>query len=214
MNIYLKFLEYLEQEGKTTPENQIGSSVKIVFSYKEESKKREVQDFVSYFNARYTAIEKILRNRQELQNISSINKNTNKKSREEVALIGMIKDKKTTSNNNIVLEIEDPTSSIKVLVSKDKKELFDTASNLVLDEVIGLVGVSGDKIVFANNILLPDIPANKEQKKSPDRAYSIFLSDLHVGSDKFLENEFTQFLDWINGKTGSDEQKEIAQKTK
>ena len=55
------------------------SKVKIVYSHKQDSKKREPQDFVDYFNNRYKAIEKILKQRQELKNIISISKLTNKK---------------------------------------------------------------------------------------------------------------------------------------
>ena len=48
--------------------------VKILFSYNEESKKRDVKDFVSFFNSRYKSIENMLKNRQELQNLMSINR--------------------------------------------------------------------------------------------------------------------------------------------
>lgn len=205
-----------EEEKSKKPENKEkrNSSVKLVFSYDEESKKRDIQDFVAYFNARYKAIENILRNRQELQNIVSINRLENKKDKEEISLIGMVRDKTTTKNNNIILEVEDPTGFVKVLVSKGKKELFTLASNTVLDEVIGIVGMNGDKIVFSNSIIIPDVPLTKELKKSPDEGYAIFLSDLHVGSINFLEKEFNQFLDWINCKTGNDIQKKIAKNTR
>ena len=113
-----------------------------------------------------------------------------------------------------MLELEDPTGSIKVFVNKNKQGMFDQASDIVLDEVIGVVGVNGDKIVFANNLLWPDIPLNKELKKAKDEAYAVFLSDLHLGSDKFLEDEFNQFLSWINCEMGSDQHKEIAKKVK
>ena len=66
----------------TTPlkiEAKIEEKVKIVTSYKDEPKKRGPQDFVDYFNNRYKAIEKILKQRQELKNTVSISKITNKK---------------------------------------------------------------------------------------------------------------------------------------
>ena len=52
-----------EKETKRSEGN-----VKVVFSYQEESKKREIQDFVLFFNKRYEAIKNMLYNRQELQN--------------------------------------------------------------------------------------------------------------------------------------------------
>src|SRR3989338_10706308 len=186
--IYEKFLGYLS-EKKETPKIEIEKEeekVKIITSYNEDSKKRDIQDFVQYFNARYKAIEKILKNRQEMRNITSINRLIGKKDKENISIIGLVKDKRTTKNNNLILTVEDPTSSIKVLVNKNKPDLFEQAKEIVLDEVIGVVGVNGENIVFANNILWPDIPTNRELKKSSDEAYAIFLSDLHVGSKNFL----------------------------
>jgi len=212
--VYSKFIKYAAEEEKTqTKPVSKDISAEIVFSYTEESKKRDVQDFVAYFNARYRMMEKLLRNRQELQNIMSINRIVNKTTRETVSIIGMIKEKNYTKNGNLMLVLEDSTGCIKTLVNKTKPELFNAAKDLVLDEVIGVVGVNGQNIVFANNIIWPDIPI-KELKKSPDEVYAIFLSDLHVGSKQFLPKEFNRFLDWINQKTGTSQQREIASKVK
>ncbi|HHI04165.1 MAG TPA: DNA-directed DNA polymerase II small subunit [Candidatus Woesearchaeota archaeon] len=207
--IYLKFVDYLNAR-----EYKKESDVKILFSYKEESKKREVQDFVSFFNSRYKILENMLKNRQELQNIMSINRILNKKEKENVSLIGLVDDKKVTKNNNILLRLEDQTGSISVLINKNKTDLFNTAKNIVLDEVVGIAGVSGGNIIFTNDIIYPDVPVNKELKKSPDEDYAICLSDLHFGSSYFLSEDFNKFLKWINGKTGNENQKAIAKKVK
>ena len=207
--IYLKFIDYLNAR-----EDKEESDVKILFSYEEESKKREIQDFVSFFNSRYKILEDMLKNRQELQNIMSINRILNKKERETVSLIGLVDDKKVTKNNNIILKLEDQTGSVSILINKNKTDLINIAKDIVLDEVIGVVGVSGGSIVFANNIIYPDVPVNKELKKSPDEDYAICLSDLHFGSSYFLSDDFNKFLKWINGETGNENQKIIAKKVK
>jgi len=213
-NNYIQDLKKPPVEGKKSNTSGSENSVEVLFSYNEESKKREIQDFVFYFNARYKSIEKILRHRQELQNILSINRILGKKEKENVSLIGIVKDKQTTSNGNIILEMEDITGSIKILISKNKSELFDLSKDIVLDEIIGVVGVSGDNIVFANNIIWPEIPLTKELKKSPDECYAVVISDIHVGSDMFLVEKFNHFLKWINGKIGNEKQKDIASKVK
>jgi DNA polymerase II small subunit len=210
--IYERFIEFKEPESQIKQEFK--SNIKILFSYNEESKKRDVQDFVAYFNARYKLLEKMLSNRQELQNIMSINRILNKKDKENISIIGIIKDKRTTKAGNIMLEAEDPTGIIKVLISKNKPDLHERAKDIVLDEVIGIVGVNSEKIIFANNILWPEIPLKKEFKKSPEESYVIFLSDLHVGSKNFLPNEFNKFLQWINGEVGNEAQRNIAKKVK
>ncbi|MBD3354603.1 DNA-directed DNA polymerase II small subunit [Candidatus Woesearchaeota archaeon] len=210
--VYFKFVDFLHSEDvDNKPESQ---NIKIINSYEEESKKRDIQDFVSYFNVRYKALEKILRSRPDLRNLTSITRLNSKQDKDNVSIIGIVKDKKTTSKGGLMLTLEDPTGCIKVYVNNNKPELFNPAQDIVLDEVIGVVGVNGDNIVFANNIIWPEVPLSKELRKAPEEAYAVFLSDVHVGSDHFLGKEFNQFLDWINGNTGNQEQKNIAEKTK
>lgn len=131
---------------------------------------------------------------------------------ERVAVIGMIREKRETANKNIILVVEDPTGFINVLVTKTKLDLFALIKQCVLDEVIGVVGTLGDSIIFANNILLPDVPLNKELKKAPDEVYALFLSDIHVGSKQFLPDELEKFLLWLNEGAGSPQHREIAKK--
>jgi DNA polymerase II small subunit len=204
---------------ETSPDKKTGiekkeKNIKIIFSYDEASKKRDVQDFVSYFNQRYTQIEKIMKNRAELQNLLAIKRIKQKKDKDTISLIGLVSEIITTKNGNLIFSLEDKTDSINVLVNKNKPELFNLAKDIVHDEVIGITGVNGDNIVFANNIIWPDIPLNKEVKKANDEAYALFLSDLHFGSDHFLGDSFNKFLSWIKGEAGSEQQKEIAKKVK
>ncbi len=190
------------------------SSVEVVYSYDELPKKRECSDFVSYFNARFRSIQNMLVSRPELKNITAISRLKFVKEKEFCSFIGMIYDKQVTKNGNIIIKLEDQTGSVNVLVNKTKPALFNLAKDLVFDEVIGVSGSSsGKELVFVNNILLPDIPSS-ELKKSNEEAYAVFISDLHVGSKQFLSEEFSRFVKWINGQTGSNEQKEIARKTK
>ena len=200
---------------KEEGENIISENkVKIVFSYDSSPKKRESNHFVQYFNNRYMAIEKILKQRQEMQNITSIKRVNDKRDREQLSVVGLVKDKKYTKNGNYIFTIEDKTDSISVLANKNKPDLFKVAEDTVLDEVIGVVGVNGNNIIFANNLIYPDIPLSKEIKQAKDEAYAIFLSDIHVGSKNFLEDDFNKFLKWINCGLGDDTQRQIASKVK
>tara|TARA_B100000315_G_scaffold52354_1_gene46718 strand:- start:1042 stop:2625 length:1584 start_codon:yes stop_codon:yes gene_type:complete len=190
------------------------SKVKVVFSYNQAPKKREADDFVLYFNNRFQKIAKILRNRQELQNITSINRIISKTNKEQVSLIGIVSDKQYTKNGNCILTVEDNTGYIKLLVNKNKPDLFRTAKDVVLDEVIGVNGVNGDNIIFVNTLLFPNIPQKNGIKKAGEEAYALFLSDMHVGSKNFLEKDFNKFLKWINQELGNETQKRIASKVK
>lgn len=109
-----------------------------------------------------------------------------------------------------MLTLEDLTGMKKAIINKNRPALFSEAKDIVLDEVIGVVGVNAEAVIFANNILWPDVPTNKELKKSDEEKYAIFLSDLHVGSAKFLPEDFEKFLKWINADLGNEQQRQIA----
>ena len=182
------FLEREDSEG----------GVVVLQSYNEKPKKVGVEDFVAIFNNRYRILKEILCNRIELKDAASISRIVNK-NKESVALIGIVNDKRLTKNNNLLLELEDLSGKINVLINRNKNELRDAAREIVLDEVIGISGNIDNGFVFANKIFFPDIPVGKELKKSPAEEYAVFISDLHVGSKNFLEEDFNRFLDWVNG---------------
>jgi DNA polymerase II small subunit len=205
-----------EPEHQTHEANQVkrSSKVKVVFNYKDELKKREVKDFVEYYNKRFEKLRDMLKQRRELNNLTSINKLLTKKDRAEVSVIGIVLDIKQTKNGHYMLVLEDKTGTINVLVNKKREDLVELAKEIVLDEVIGINGTSSDKLIFSNSIILPDIIMNMEFKKSPDEAYAVFTSDIHIGAKKFLPDSIDKFLAWLNCEIGNDEQKAIASKVK
>lgn len=194
------------------PPSSFVSRVKVLWNYHDKPRKRTPQDFVQYFNARYKALSAMLQHRQELQNLTSIGRLANKKDRETVSVIGIVMDKQTTKNENIVLTLEDPSGQIRVVVGKNKAEVAEQAKDIVLDEVIGVTGTTGTNTLFANSITLPDIPLTGEIKKSPDEVYAAVLSCVHVGSKLFLKDAFDRFLRWLRGETGTEQQRALAKK--
>jgi len=192
----------------------IEHNVIVLENYKEDAKKRDVQDFVAYFKARYNSLKEILQNRSDLQNVMSINRLTGKNKVPKAEIIGMIIEKRMTKNGCVSITVEDPTGQITAIINKDKHELLQLAKNLVTDEVIGIKGGLSGQVIFVNEILTPDVPLTKEIKKAQDEAYAVFISDIHIGSNLFLLKDFMRFIEWINGKSGNKEQKEAARKTK
>lgn len=202
-----------KQEARKTEARAGGDAVKIVWEYDDVPKKRSVQDFVDYFNARYRALEKILQSRQELQSLTSISRLKGKRDREMVSIIGLVASKRKTKNGHIMMSVEDTSGTINVLASKSRQDLFAFADDVVCDEVIGIHGALGENIVFAESIVVPDVPI-APPKTSPDEVYAAVLSCIHVGSAGFEREKFEQFLEWLNGNVGSEEQREIAKKLK
>ncbi len=202
-----------KQDSKLTS-SESNSRVIIVKNYVEKNKKKEVMDFVYYFRARYNSLKNLLLNRPELHNTISINRVLQRTEKGAVSLIGIVKDKKLSKNGNLILVLEDLTGTISAVVNKNKPDFFLSCQDVLLDEVVGVVGVNSEKIVFANEILFPDIPLNNELKKSELEEYVVFTSDLHVGSKMFFEDNFLKFVSWINGEYGNDEHRAIAKKVK
>lgn len=161
----------------------------------------EYTDFVQYFTDRYKLLSEMLRKRISARPVESLKKR-NLDSREPVSIMGMVLDIKTTVNGHKLIEAEDNTGTIRVLVHKERdRELFELSNRILLDEVIGITGtLSGDgNLLFANKIIRPDIPNNGRTRLEgiKPRGKAVLISDIHVGSNTFLEDEWLKFMDWL-----------------
>lgn len=194
-------------------EENIVTKVEVIDPYVDSPKKREVKDFVGYMKARYNSLRKILMQRNEFSTAISVSKLFSKKIKDPISLIGLVYKIDQTKNGNYILEIEDPTGIVKVLISANSIDLLDLVSEIVLDEVVGIVGTMGEGLVYVKQIIFPDLPV-KEYKKTKDDVSVVFISDLHIGSKLFAKYEFERFIDWLNLDFGTDEQKEVASKVK
>lgn len=204
---------FLDERGSAAKKNT-RDDFHVVFSYDKKPKKISVSDFVSYFNKRFEVLSQFLRQRAEFSRTVSINRLKSKQERESVSLIGLVFEKSITKNNNIILSLEDPTGRISVFFRSDKKELYNQAKDVVLDELIGIEGFTSKDMIYANQIYFPDIPLVKELKKGPVDENVVLLGDPHFGSKLFLKQEFEDFLEWINQRKGNDEQRSLASKVK
>ena len=202
-----------EEQIHENVKDENNSNVIILKDYNDLEKKRDVETFTNYFRQRYGSLKNILINRPELQNAISINRLQNKSGHEKVAIIGLVSDKRLTKNGNLLFVLEDPTGTISVVFSKNKA-FFNTANDVLLDEVIGVTGLNGDKIIFADNLYFPDIPSNNQLKKFNEEIYIAFTSDMQVGNKLFYEKNFLKFISWLNLDYGDERQKELAKKVK
>ncbi len=169
----------------------------------------EVTDFVTYFRSRYQKLKDLLSNRAEIKKHRPIGDVDD--TEDVVKIIGMVSNVRNTKNNHKLIELEDGTGDIMVLVHNDNHKLFEQAERIVQDEVVGVVGSRKGNFVIANEIIRPGIPRIDE--KNMDFA-AVFISDTHIGSSAFLEDAFLKFTKWINGDFGHGEQIEIAQDVK
>lgn len=171
------------------------TDIKIIASNIIPFRRIEVKDFVTHFKNRYNFFKELLRNRKELDNLVSINKMGSNRT---VSIIGLVSSKRVTKNKNIILEVEDLTGKVNILVGKDKEPLIAKAKEVVPDDVIGIKCANGGEILFATDIVFADSFVI-DKRKSENDGYVLFVSDIHVGSKLFLEDNFLRFLKWLNG---------------
>ena len=184
-------------QEKKLPIGSYGSGVKIISVSPTQNPKTTVENFVKHFRNRYNDLKNMLQERPELRNLVSINKIYG--DRQGVSIIGMVFDKRVTKNKNIILDVEDLTGRIKVLINYNKKELYEKAEEISLDTVIGFTGSGNNEILFANSLVFPDTLL-AERKTSPVEEYAAFISDMQFGSKKFFIKNFERFIDYLNGK--------------
>lgn len=196
VNIEIKKEKYIELPKEAT-------NIKILSPNISSAKKINVEDFVGHFRNRYTEIKNILQDRAELQNLTSLDRINGQK--QNISVIALVYSKKVTKNKNILLEIEDLTGKGLALINHNKPEIYEKALDITLDEVVGLKCSGSREMLFVNEVVYPDA-AIFEKKKAEKEVYALFTSDLHVGSDKFLEENFLKFIDWTNGKLNHQEE--------
>lgn len=201
-------------EPRVVDQQASAPSIEIIKTYDREITKKSIQDFISYYNNRFKQLSKLLQTRGELQNLTSITRTLQKQDRERLSVIGFVVDKQMTKNDNMIITLEDDTGRTKAIVGHSKTDLMKVAKDLARDEVIGIKGSTGDKVIFAEEIIHPDVPLTQEFKKCDEDINVAVLSDMHVGSDLFKEKEFQEFLNWTKGDTGNSNQRMQAEKTK
>ena len=124
--------------------------------------------------------------------------------RRPVIVVGMVADKHRSAAGNVVIKLEDVNDTILALAFKNSTS-FAKSEYMVPDEVVGIVGSvrngGGRARIFVNDIVWPDLPG-QISKTSSDALSSplsvAMISDLHVGSDKFLEESFLKFTQWLH----------------
>ncbi|KZX15280.1 error-prone DNA polymerase [Methanobrevibacter curvatus] len=219
----------LNEEINKPNRNQDGVEGKFNFEIlidtsKKSYTKGELVDFVSLFKSRFEKLSKILKKRSQLKVVKKISEIHAQDKQNDFSTIGMIKEIKKTKNGHIFMELEDETGVLNVLISKDDAELIKFSEKLVKDEVVGVLGKIGknskkdpkngskkesnksNSLSIASEIIQPGV--TRIDKKKMD--FSVcFCSDIHIGSNTFVEESFVKFIDWINGDFENEEFKAI-----
>jgi len=172
-----------------------------------------MEDFSHYFRDRFHKLSLRFRERPDSRDASTIGSAMKAAQNEKVKFLAMVMEKRERQRK-IFLQIDDLDDNATVLVSPEEHLAYEVAQKTPLDQVVCISGVraKGDLIV-AKEILLPDIPDHKPHA-ADEEVWAVLLSDLHVGSKKFLGEALSRVFDWLNLKLGAPNQRAIAERTK
>ncbi|MDD5193475.1 MAG: hypothetical protein PHF67_02710, partial [Candidatus Nanoarchaeia archaeon] len=187
------------------------SSIKILSSPVLASQKLEVKDFVRHFRNRFSFLKSLLQQKPELENLISIDKIVG--NNRNFSIIGIITNKTVTKNKNLILEVEDLTARTKLLITQNKPEIYEKSKEILLDDIIGFKCSGTKDFLYVNDFFYPDSFLT-EKHRTEEEVYSLFISDIHIGSKNFLENNFKSFINWLNGENCTESQKELLKKIK
>ena len=153
-----------------------------------------LEDFTRYFRNRFQTLSRMLRGRHEFGGAQDISRA--RRSTREVRFIGMVSDIRATKNGHRILELEDETDRISVLVLADGASASET---FVMDEVVGVVGKVNDRgLVIAESVVRPDVPGTRGFHSIREHVRAAFLSDIHVGSNTFLGEKWAKLTAWMS----------------
>lgn len=230
--ITLEYLRELEQASEPLPEQvEVAPRRKaktLAQEYEPEIRIRDEKDitrksysegnlegFLSYFRDRYERLSKILRERNHMRDSYTVEWIKNK-GVGEVQIIGMVNGKRTSKKGHVILELEDYSGTIPCIILNKDKELTELSKEIVLDEVLGITGnvSKNNEIIIVKDLIFPDLPINREPKHSLDPLALAIISDIHIGSSKFLDGVFLKFIKWLRGEIGNAKQRALAEKVK
>ena len=154
-----------------------------------------VKGYNALFSSRFNKLKRIISDRPESRMLKSLASIKSAKFEDDLYVCGLVTEKK--SERNITkLMLEDPSGSFEGIIFDD--DLQKTVDTLLLDQFIMIrVGMGKNSGFIIKDIIFPDIP-EQVVNKSETEAYAVFLSDLHIGSKYFMEEEFSDFVAWLS----------------
>jgi DNA polymerase II small subunit len=185
---------------------------KIIYDSNDKINSGEgVEGYTSLFRSRYEKSLKILSLRQDSRKVKKIEIakqlfnqskiNYNSMSKEDldnsIFIAGLVMSK-DIKNNNYDITIDDQTGLLTATTYNE--ELKKQISMLTVDQMVMIEFENNPKRRknTIKNIFSLDIP-DRIPNRSKSEIFSILISDLHIGSKFFMEKEFQNFLEWLNG---------------
>lgn len=152
----------------------------------------EFGDFVSLFRDRFRRLRDMLKSRISPRNLSALTEGGR-----SATAVGMVNGVRQTANGNYLVELEDPTGTLRALLRADDHR--EEAERLLADEVVGVEGRMSDDgaVLYADSLHRPGVPHRPEATTADVDVRVALTSDLHVGSKNFAADAWDRFTDWL-----------------
>jgi len=184
----------------------------IIKSFTDNRRGVDHKNFLPHFLDRYERLSKIIKQRMNCGQIRFIKSGRRS---EEVSVVGMVSSINKTARGNLRVELEDPTGHLMIILQHQEE--------IIPDEIIGVTGsLSDGGFLLADRVIHPDVPfpsstlqsplplsfnsnldydcSSKEKEEGDETQrplYAVFISDMHVGSNTFLEDAWGSFVQWL-----------------
>jgi len=151
---------------------------------------------------RFSKYKQIMYDRQDSRKIIRISKLVQYTDQNEYKIAGLLKSRNKL-DKSYEMELEDESTDLKLLVTDGDN--IRRVESFLIDQMVIADVVFSKKIrrFIVKNCYSLDVPTDVFQSvEGAEPVYGVFLSDIHVGSNTFLNREFQDFLNWINGRSG------------
>jgi len=154
-----------------------------------------VKGYNALFSSRFNKLKRIISDRPESRMLKSLASIKTAKFDDDLYVCGLVTSK--NSERNITkLNLEDPSGSFEGIIFDD--DLQKSADTLLIDQFVMVrIGMGKNSGFIIKDLIFPDIP-EQVVNKSETEAYAVFLSDLHIGSKYFMDEEFSDFVEWLS----------------
>lgn len=164
----------------------------------------KVEDFAKYMKSRFVNLSRIIESHASFGSATTI-ENSKKRDLDNTKIIGIVYSCKVTKNGHKLIQIEDLSGMGSVMILKNSPLINESIVN---DEVIGFVGRwNSEKTLFmVKRIVRPDIPKSPKWEHTDTSSKLLCLSDIHIGSDTFLQKDWDKMMDWLKHNQDQDVQ--------
>ena len=154
-----------------------------------------VKGYNALFSSRFNKLKRVISDRPESRMLKSLASIKTAKTDDDMYVCGLVT-MKNSERNITKLILEDPSGSFEGIIFDS--ELQKTADTLMSDQFVMVrIGMGKNSGFIIKDLILPDLPDQASNKSETD-AYAVFLSDLHIGSKYFMEEEFSDFVSWLS----------------